>query len=81
MKQKFPFVRVEIADLLTGDLERNYPVLLKRCSQAAAESQFVPWGMIMRFNKEAIELNDFHAACVLALEWWNCDPMPQKRQP
>jgi hypothetical protein len=80
VKQKFPFVMVgSIADLL-DDPHRNYPVLLKRCSVAARNAQFVPWAAIIEFNLQAIELNDFNAACVLGLQWWNCDPVPPKKR-
>jgi hypothetical protein len=62
---KFPFVHVKLVDLL--DDPRNYSLLLKRCSVAARNAQFVLWGQIIEFNLQAIEANDFYAAVLLAI--------------
>ena len=71
---KFPFVHVKLLDLLDETYHsRNYPLLLKRCSVAARNAQFVPWGQIIEFNLQAIEANDFYAAVLLAIDWWSCD--------
>jgi hypothetical protein len=39
----------------------------------------VPWAAIIKFNVDAIATGDFYEAVILALEWWNCDPVPVRR--
>jgi len=79
---KFPFVSVKLLDLLKEPYrDEYYPQMLKRCSVAARNAQFVPWGMIVKFNMETIELNNFHEAFLLAIEWWNVDDWWTKSRP